>query len=163
MKAAMRVGGLEEEKFAQQCWNLPGSIINVQHASKVHKHHATVTGSCRDGNKCLPQHPLPRPAQLGLRTQHPTNSPLQTLRAVSQSHLLSFVPYLRPHELRTRNVPFLALLSSGISCNNLRTRDIPHIFPSLRFAGFLLSCVGISLAAARGRGIKTSAALLGVV
>ncbi|KAF8076558.1 hypothetical protein FPV67DRAFT_422132 [Lyophyllum atratum] len=32
-----------------------------------------------------------------------------------------------------------------------------------RFAGFLLSCVGISLAAARGRGIKTGAALLGVV
>ncbi|GLB33966.1 putative family of unknown function (DUF5310) [Lyophyllum shimeji] len=31
-----------------------------------------------------------------------------------------------------------------------------------RFAGFLLSCVGISLAAARGRGIKTGAALLGV-
>ncbi|RDB22754.1 hypothetical protein Hypma_010023 [Hypsizygus marmoreus] len=32
-----------------------------------------------------------------------------------------------------------------------------------RFAGFLLSCVGISLAAARGRGIKSGAALLGVV
>ncbi|KAF5388011.1 hypothetical protein D9615_000546 [Tricholomella constricta] len=32
-----------------------------------------------------------------------------------------------------------------------------------RFAGFLLSCVGISLAASRGRGIKTGAALLGVV
>ncbi|KAF9464390.1 hypothetical protein BDZ94DRAFT_1256337 [Collybia nuda] len=32
-----------------------------------------------------------------------------------------------------------------------------------RFTGFLLSCVGISLAAARGRGIKGGAALLGVV
>ncbi|PCH40804.1 hypothetical protein WOLCODRAFT_71298 [Wolfiporia cocos MD-104 SS10] len=32
-----------------------------------------------------------------------------------------------------------------------------------RFTGFLLSCVAISLAAARGRGIKSSAALLGVV
>ncbi|TFK43733.1 hypothetical protein BDQ12DRAFT_718926 [Crucibulum laeve] len=32
-----------------------------------------------------------------------------------------------------------------------------------RFTGFLLSCLGISLAAARGRGIKSGAALLGVV
>jgi len=32
-----------------------------------------------------------------------------------------------------------------------------------RFAGFLLSCIGISFAAARSRGIKGSAALLGVV
>ncbi|KAF9006582.1 hypothetical protein BDQ17DRAFT_1423445 [Cyathus striatus] len=32
-----------------------------------------------------------------------------------------------------------------------------------RFAGFILSCLGIGLAAARGRGIKSSAALLGVV
>ncbi|KAJ3759102.1 hypothetical protein F5880DRAFT_524911 [Lentinula raphanica] len=32
-----------------------------------------------------------------------------------------------------------------------------------RFAGFLLSCLGISLVAARGRGIKSGAALLGVV
>ncbi|KAF7775917.1 hypothetical protein Agabi119p4_4310 [Agaricus bisporus var. burnettii] len=32
-----------------------------------------------------------------------------------------------------------------------------------RFTGFLLSCLAISLAAARGRGIKSSAALLGVV
>ncbi|PFH51277.1 hypothetical protein AMATHDRAFT_142919 [Amanita thiersii Skay4041] len=32
-----------------------------------------------------------------------------------------------------------------------------------RFAGFLLSCLGIGLAAARSRGIKSSAALLGVV
>ncbi|KZP03162.1 hypothetical protein FIBSPDRAFT_806252 [Athelia psychrophila] len=32
-----------------------------------------------------------------------------------------------------------------------------------RFTGFLLSCVAISLAAARGRGYKSSAALLGVV
>lgn len=31
-----------------------------------------------------------------------------------------------------------------------------------RFTGFLLSCVAISLAAARGRGIKSGAALLGV-
>ncbi|KAF9226618.1 hypothetical protein BS17DRAFT_677935, partial [Gyrodon lividus] len=30
-----------------------------------------------------------------------------------------------------------------------------------RFVGFLLSCVGISLAAARGRGIKSGAGLLG--
>ncbi|KXN89582.1 hypothetical protein AN958_05449 [Leucoagaricus sp. SymC.cos] len=32
-----------------------------------------------------------------------------------------------------------------------------------RFTGFLLSCIAISLAAARGRGIKSNAALLGVV
>ncbi|KAI0722636.1 hypothetical protein C8Q76DRAFT_719576 [Earliella scabrosa] len=32
-----------------------------------------------------------------------------------------------------------------------------------RFSGFLLSCLAISLAAARGRGIKSGAALLGVV
>ncbi|KAJ6515700.1 hypothetical protein C8R45DRAFT_1049262 [Mycena sanguinolenta] len=32
-----------------------------------------------------------------------------------------------------------------------------------RFSGFLLSCLAISLAAARGRGIRSSAALLGVV
>ncbi|KAF4574948.1 hypothetical protein EYR36_006300 [Pleurotus pulmonarius] len=32
-----------------------------------------------------------------------------------------------------------------------------------RFAGFLLSCLGIGLAAARGRGMKSGAALLGVV
>ncbi|KAF8238838.1 hypothetical protein L208DRAFT_1421100 [Tricholoma matsutake] len=32
-----------------------------------------------------------------------------------------------------------------------------------RFTGFLLSCVFISLAAARGRGVKSSAALLGAV
>ncbi|KAJ7044507.1 hypothetical protein C8F04DRAFT_588807 [Mycena alexandri] len=32
-----------------------------------------------------------------------------------------------------------------------------------RFSGFLLSCLFISLAAARGRGIRSSAALLGVV
>ncbi|KAF8897690.1 hypothetical protein BD779DRAFT_1492104 [Infundibulicybe gibba] len=32
-----------------------------------------------------------------------------------------------------------------------------------RFTGFLLSCLGISLAAARGRGIRSGAALLGVV
>ncbi|KJA29868.1 hypothetical protein HYPSUDRAFT_241961 [Hypholoma sublateritium FD-334 SS-4] len=32
-----------------------------------------------------------------------------------------------------------------------------------RFAGFLISCIGISLAAARNRGIKSTAALLGVV
>ncbi|KAF9453020.1 hypothetical protein P691DRAFT_720469 [Macrolepiota fuliginosa MF-IS2] len=32
-----------------------------------------------------------------------------------------------------------------------------------RFTGFLLSCLAISLAAARGRGIKSSATLLGVV
>ncbi|KAJ3525961.1 hypothetical protein NM688_g8323 [Phlebia brevispora] len=31
-----------------------------------------------------------------------------------------------------------------------------------RFTGFILSCLAISLAAARGRGIKSSAALLGV-
>ncbi|KAI0940190.1 hypothetical protein AcW1_004980 [Taiwanofungus camphoratus] len=31
-----------------------------------------------------------------------------------------------------------------------------------RFTGFLLSCMAISLAAARGRGIKSGAALLGV-
>ncbi|KLO14567.1 hypothetical protein SCHPADRAFT_826222 [Schizopora paradoxa] len=32
-----------------------------------------------------------------------------------------------------------------------------------RFAGFILSCIGISLAASRSRAMKTSAALLGVV
>ncbi|KAL1747500.1 hypothetical protein HDZ31DRAFT_31806 [Schizophyllum fasciatum] len=32
-----------------------------------------------------------------------------------------------------------------------------------RFAGFLLSIVGISLLAARGRGVKSGAALLGVM
>ncbi|KAL5507795.1 hypothetical protein ACEPAH_5413 [Sanghuangporus vaninii] len=32
-----------------------------------------------------------------------------------------------------------------------------------RFAGFVLSCIGISLIAWRGRGIKPGAALLGVV
>ncbi|KII90660.1 hypothetical protein PLICRDRAFT_39241 [Plicaturopsis crispa FD-325 SS-3] len=32
-----------------------------------------------------------------------------------------------------------------------------------RFTGFLLSCLGISLVAWRGRGIKSGAALLGVV
>ncbi|SJL01825.1 uncharacterized protein ARMOST_05149 [Armillaria ostoyae] len=32
-----------------------------------------------------------------------------------------------------------------------------------RFTGFILSCMCISLAAARGRGIKSGAALLGVV
>ncbi|KAL5527884.1 hypothetical protein ACEPAG_6685 [Sanghuangporus baumii] len=32
-----------------------------------------------------------------------------------------------------------------------------------RFAGFVLSCIGISLIAWRGRGVKPSAALLGVV
>ncbi|EDR12315.1 uncharacterized protein LACBIDRAFT_311601 [Laccaria bicolor S238N-H82] len=32
-----------------------------------------------------------------------------------------------------------------------------------RFAGFLLSCIAISMVAARNRGIRNSAALLGVV
>ncbi|EPQ59083.1 hypothetical protein GLOTRDRAFT_70225 [Gloeophyllum trabeum ATCC 11539] len=32
-----------------------------------------------------------------------------------------------------------------------------------RFTGFLISCLAISLAASRGRGIKSGAALLGVV
>lgn len=37
-----------------------------------------------------------------------------------------------------------------------------YLISTPRFAGFLLSCLGISLAAARGRGIKPGA-LLGVV
>lgn len=35
-------------------------------------------------------------------------------------------------------------------------------FRGARFAGFLLSCLAISLAANRGRGIRSGAALLGV-
>jgi hydrogenase/urease accessory protein HupE len=60
-----------------------------------------------------------------------------------------------------KSVPSLALHSSGYF---LVVRVSSLIFNYLlRFAGFLLSCVGISLAAARGRGIKGGAALLGVV
>ena len=59
-----------------------------------------------------------------------------------------------------RKGAFLASLSSGRSL----TPDARNfVMIRSRFAGFLLSCVGISLAAARGWGIKSGTGLLGVV
>lgn len=65
-----------------------------------------------------------------------------------------------------KNVPSHALLSFGnmscfVVCFNTQKNSSPHSFFS--FAGFLISCIGISLAAARNRGIKAGAALLGAV
>nr|GAT60002.1 predicted protein [Mycena chlorophos] len=44
----------------------------------------------------------------------------------------------------------------------LEERSISRV-AFFRFSGWLLSCLAISLAASRGRGIKSGAALLGVV
>lgn len=59
-----------------------------------------------------------------------------------------------------RRDPFLASLSSGM-CFHPGVRS--PVMTRSRFTGFLLSCVGISLAAARGWGIKSGTGLLGVV
>ena len=57
------------------------------------------------------------------------------------------------------NVASGVLSVSGAFC----VGEVPVSESRGRFSGFLLSCLAISLAAARGRGIKSGAALLGVV
>lgn len=59
-----------------------------------------------------------------------------------------------------RKGAFPGSLSSG-KFPDPDTRIFVMIHP--RFSGFLLSCVGISLAAQRGWGIKSGTGLLGVV
>ncbi|KAH0587755.1 hypothetical protein J132_06032 [Termitomyces sp. J132] len=80
-----------------------------------------------------------------LRPTHPTA--IQQLPADSQSR----IP-VTPAVLRS-------IFASSRTPHEERSLSRIAFF---RFAGFLLSCVGISLVAANGRGIKTGAALLGV-
>ncbi|KAH7876855.1 uncharacterized protein C8R40DRAFT_1096061 [Lentinula edodes] len=70
----------------------------------------------------------------------------------------------QPSDSQSRIPVTPALLRSifASSRSSLEERSISRL-AFFRFAGFLLSCLGISLAAARGRGIKSGAALLGVV
>ncbi|KAJ6598877.1 hypothetical protein DFH09DRAFT_902224 [Mycena vulgaris] len=72
---------------------------------------------------------------------------------------------LQPPSDSSRRIPVTPAVLRSIFASS-RT---PHEERSIsrvaffRFSGFLLSCLAISLAAARGRGIRNSAALLGVV
>ncbi|KAH0839931.1 hypothetical protein J3R83DRAFT_885 [Lanmaoa asiatica] len=72
---------------------------------------------------------------------------------------------IRPPSSSPRRIPVTPAALRSIFASS-RT---PHEERSIsrvaffRFAGFLLSCVGISLAAARGWGIKSGTGLLGVV
>ncbi|TFL00513.1 hypothetical protein BDV98DRAFT_509011 [Pterulicium gracile] len=62
-------------------------------------------------------------------------------------------------------IPVTPAVLRGIFASSrtpLEERSISRV-AFFRFTGFLLSCLGIAWAAARGRGIKNSAALLGVV
>ncbi|KAG6821571.1 hypothetical protein H0H93_000080 [Arthromyces matolae] len=81
------------------------------------------------------------------RTARPSHPPLQQPPSDSQSR----IP-VTPAVLRS-------IFASSRTPNEERSISRLAFF---RFAGFLLSCVGISLAAANGRGIKTGAVLLGV-
>ncbi|KAE9410176.1 hypothetical protein BT96DRAFT_872003 [Gymnopus androsaceus JB14] len=73
----------------------------------------------------------------------------------------------QPSDSKSRIPVTPALLRSIFASSRtpLEERSISRLafFRQVLFAGFLLSCLGISLAAARGRGIKGGAALLGVV
>lgn len=60
--------------------------------------------------------------------------------------------------LEERSLSRVAFFRYGELCH---TCTLAHS-GRIRFTGFLLSCIAISLAAARGRGIKGGAALLGV-
>ncbi|KAJ6628788.1 hypothetical protein B0H10DRAFT_1777387 [Mycena sp. CBHHK59/15] len=72
---------------------------------------------------------------------------------------------LQPPSDSSRRIPVTPAVLRSIFASS-RT---PHEERSIsrvaffRFSGFLLSCLAISLAAARGRGMRSSAALLGVV
>ncbi|KIK67963.1 hypothetical protein GYMLUDRAFT_801481 [Collybiopsis luxurians FD-317 M1] len=76
----------------------------------------------------------------------------------------SFDQLPQPSDSKSRIPVTPALLRSIFASSRtpLEERSISRL-AFFRFAGFLLSCLGISLAAARGRGIKSGAALLGVV
>ncbi|KAJ3716279.1 hypothetical protein DFJ43DRAFT_1006756 [Lentinula guzmanii] len=70
----------------------------------------------------------------------------------------------QPSDSKSRIPVTPALLRSIFASSRtpLEERSISRL-AFFRFAGFLLSCLGISLVAARGRAIKSGAALLGVV
>ena len=70
------------------------------------------------------------------------------------------LPHLVPH-MKSAQSPGSHSSGTRYSYTNWRMQ-LSHR-PLCSFAGFLLSCIGISLAAARNRGIKSTAALLGVV
>jgi hypothetical protein len=122
-------------------------------------HHATAVTN--GSTTCLPRRPPHRRAQRGPLIQLPASSHCLTQQVEYQSPQQCCAPYspLPAHPMRSAQ--FLVLLSSGKDSYII----LLCVFsgPFYRFAGFLLSCVGISFAAARGRGIKGGAALLGVV
>ncbi|KAF9076824.1 hypothetical protein BDP27DRAFT_1312649 [Rhodocollybia butyracea] len=69
-----------------------------------------------------------------------------------------------PADSKSRIPVTPALLRSIFASSRtpLEERSISRL-AFFRFTGFLLSCLGISLAAARGRGVTGGATLLGVV
>ncbi|KAJ4478296.1 hypothetical protein J3R30DRAFT_2884856 [Lentinula aciculospora] len=70
----------------------------------------------------------------------------------------------QPSDSKSRIPVTPALLRSIFASSRtpLEERSISRL-AFFRFTGFLLSCLAISLVAARGRGAKSGAALLGVV
>ncbi len=113
--------------------------------------------------RCLTLQPPHRPMENDGRTRI-YHFRLQFLTAAFPLPPPSCVQYLRRHGLKKRNDLSLARRFSGAQDGEqISVTHVELVFFSPRFAGFILSCVGISLAASRGRAIKTSAALLGVV
>ncbi|KAI9064853.1 hypothetical protein FKP32DRAFT_1568991 [Trametes sanguinea] len=71
------------------------------------------------------------------------------------------LPPPSPNESRIPVSPAVLRSIFSSSRTALEERSLSRV-AFFRFTGFLLSCLVISLAAARGRGIKSGAALLGV-
>ncbi|KAI0650418.1 hypothetical protein C8Q79DRAFT_385296 [Trametes meyenii] len=71
------------------------------------------------------------------------------------------LPPPSPNQSRIPVTPAVLRSIFASSRTALEERSLSRV-AFFRFTGFLLSCLAISLAAARGRAIKTGAALLGV-
>ncbi|KAG6331743.1 hypothetical protein ID866_7346 [Astraeus odoratus] len=98
-----------------------------------------------------------------LHPQSPTSSPSQQRQRSLPGPPLPASP--PPQEPTSRRFPVTpALLRSIFSSSRTpyEERSISRV-AFFRFTGFLLSCVAISFAATRGKGIKSGAGLLGVV
>ncbi|KAI0080818.1 hypothetical protein K474DRAFT_100059 [Panus rudis PR-1116 ss-1] len=106
-------------------------------------------------------------AAMPLSTTSTSSTPTVTaanVRASTGSSLGRQPPQTPPSPTTSGSrIPTPAVLRSIFASSRsvLEERSLSRV-AFFRFAGFILSCLAISLAAARGRGIKSGAALLGV-
>ncbi len=100
------------------------------------------------------------PSDAGLPPPSPNRSRIPVTPAALRSIFASSRTALEERSLS--RVAFFRYVPTPATWGDSRLMSDMHAHLGCRFTGFLLSCLAISLAAARGRALKSGAALLGV-